>query len=226
MTPLDDEQEAIFITLNLETKIIRIVENTLIPSRLNIRADVSPREDITDVQLTHSMQKIKFWYEHIVSKSLAFDIGNDAAIGMIFDETGKNRSTNMIMFTPGDPTDELLAALFQSKMSALSNGMINFGLCEVKSDNHLGLAFTFVGEGTKVLPPMKEWIGERSYFEKPWWERNDSSTLDVIPGMDADLTKPPAWAYSLDNIGQPPASPVVVRPSFNPTVIPGGKPKE
>jgi hypothetical protein len=226
MSTIDTDQEAIYVSFQIETKIVRVIDKTIIPSRLQIRTDVSPHEDVNDAQLSQAMNKIKFWFEHIVAKSLAFDIGNDDALGIFFDEMGKNKTSNMIMLTPGDPSDELLAALFQAKMTALSAGTIDFALCEVKSDNQLGLSFTFVGDASSLLPPMLEWIGDRSYFDKPWWQRNDASTLDIIPGMDADLSKKPAWAYSLDTVGQHRETGVVVRPTFKPTVIPGGKPKE
>src|SRR5574343_1217480 len=117
---------------------------------------------------------------------------------MFFNERGTNRSDNMIMLTPDDPTDEHLAAIFQSKLNALSGGNMMFGLVEIVSDNTVGLSFTFVCDGETCLPTVEEWIGERYYFEKPWWSRNDASTLDIPPMPDADLTNIPQWAYSLD----------------------------
>lgn len=231
MIDMEDDEDALYITFNTQVKFVRLIENTVIPSRLAIKADVLPHESATEQDLQSVMLKVKFWLDNIVSKAIAFSHDNSAAIEMFIDDAGKNRTSNIIMITPGEPSDEVFAALFQSKLTALANGAIEIGLVEVKSDNPMGLAFTFVGEGTNVLPTMKEWIGERSYFEHPWWMRNDASTLDLIPAPDADLTVAPPWAFSLDTLmqGQPQVrteSGIVVRPSFNPTVINGGKTKD
>ncbi len=220
----DDDTETLFISFSIDTKITRVTGNTLIPSKISIRADVNPTEDADEVDLNLALSKIKFWYESLVTKSIAFNQCNEHAMAMFIDPTGKNRTSNLLMLTPGDPTDEVLAALFQAKMTALANGAIEFGLVEVKSDNLAGLSFIFVGDGESALPDIEEWIGERSFFDKPWWCRNDASTLDIVPPEDADLTKKPAWAFSLDATAHPkPETGIVVRPAFRPTVIAGGK---
>lgn len=220
----DEEGESLFINYHMETRITRVIGNTIIPSKLVIRADVEPLENADDADLSLALTKIKFFFEQIVAKAIAYSVDNDYAQEMFIDDKGRNRTSNQIMTTPGEPNDEVLATIFQSKMNALAAGAMMFPLVEIKADNLLGLSFCFVGEARNVLPTNEEWIGDRSYFDRPWWERNDASTLDVIPPPDADLTKTPAWAYSLDVLGGPKAETgVVVRPSFRPTVIDGGK---
>lgn len=220
----DEDDEALFISFTLETRIARILGNTVVPSRLTIRTDVNPNEDMSEAELSLAMSKIRFWFDNIVAKTVAFAFDNDAAMAMLIDEEGKNRTNNVLMITPGEPTDDLLATLFQSKVTALSGFKIEFSLMEVKSDNPMGLTFMFVGDGRKMLPSMDEWIGKRTYFKEPWWNRDDASTLDVIPPPGADTTKKPAWAFSLDTINNPRAAETpVIRPSFKPTIIDGGK---
>jgi hypothetical protein len=228
MNEFDEEDaESLFINFHLETKITRCHGNTLIPSRLILRADVDPAADVEEEDLSLSLAKVKFWFENIVSKSIAFSTDNEAALEMFVGPDGMNRTGNLLMTTPGEPNDEVLATLFQAKMTALSNGAIFYPFVEVKSDNLIGLTFCFVGDARKVLPTMPEWIGDRTYFDKPWWERNDASTLDIVPPPGADLNVKPAWAYSLDALGGPKQeNGIVVRPAFKPTVIPGGKDKD
>lgn len=229
MNDYDDEDgESLFINYHIETRLTRVVGNTLIPSKLQIRADVDTLDAAEDADLSLALTKIKFFFEQIVSKSIVYSADNEYAMEMFIDPTGRNRTSNQIMTTPGEPNDEVLATIFQAKMNALANGALVFPMVEIKADNLLGLSFTFVGEARKVLPTNEEWIGERSFFDRPWWDRNDASTLDVVPPPDADLTKRPAWAYSLDVLGSQKAETgVVVRPSaFKPTVISGGKDPE
>jgi hypothetical protein len=165
----------------------------------------------------------------VVSRCVVFARSNITAMNMLFDDQGKPKVANHLMVTPFEPTDEHLAVLFQSKMGALSNGTIEFGGIRVEADD-AGLVFTYVGNWRDDLPCMDDWFNVKPYyFDMPWWQRNDASTLDLI-AEDADLTQPPAWAYKLDFIenairppGEKAAENVVVRGAFRPKVISGGK---
>ncbi len=227
----EDDLPLVLIDFEFEVKLVRMVENILIPSKLSVRASVLPGEDnSSDQEMDAAFTKIKFWFDNLVGRSVAFARENAAAIAMLVGDDGANRSGNMLMITPDDPSDEHLAVLFQAKMAALAAGALEFGPVTVKSDNVIGLTFTFTGDSSEVLPSMADWIGERTFFDTPWWFRNDASTLDVTPVPDADLTKPPSWAYSLDflsGLNKPNATDSaqgsVLRPNFKPTVIDGGK---
>lgn len=222
----DDELPSVLIDFEFEVKLVRMVENVLLPSKLAVRVNVIPSDESTDEDIEAAFTKIKFWMDNLVGRSVAFARNNAAAVAMVIGADGNNRTGNMLMVTPDDPSDEHLAVLFQAKMSALAAGALEFGAVTVKSDNVTGLIFTFTDDAQSILPPMSEWIGDRSYFERPWWFRDDASTLDVVPPPEADLSKPPAWAYSLDflnSIAKAPTSGVVLRPNFKPTVIDGGK---
>lgn len=221
----DEDLDSLYISFTIETKIVRVIGNTLLPSKITVKADINPDDDMEQEELTLAMSKIRFWFDSIVTKTIAFAYDNDSAMGMLIDENGKNRSGNILMITPGEPSDDVLAQLFQSKVTALSGGRITFAMMEVRSDNPMGLSFVFIGDGRAILPTMENWIGKRSFFKDPWWSRDDASTLDVIPPPDADLTKKPAWAFSLDTVvnGARADAGLVVRPSFKPTIIDGGK---
>lgn len=219
----DEDDDVLLISLTIETKIVRVIDNTIHPAKLTIRTDVNPVEDVPEGEISAIIAKIRFWFENLVSKSIAFSFDNDGALEMFIDAQGRNRTTNLIMIAPAAPTDDVLATLFQAKMSALAGGKILFGLVEVKSDNLAGLSFIYVGSAERSLPTMEQWIGERSYFDQPWWNRDDASTLDVVPPDGADLTKKPAWAFSLDMMSPKVETGIIIRPDFKPTIIPGGK---
>ena len=226
----DDDMDGPRILIDFEQQItmVRIVEDIIIPSTLLIRAEVLPTEDGGDEDYEIAFAKVRFWLENVVTRCIAFGRTNQSALKMLISEDGLNNSGNLLMLTPGEPGDENLAILLQAKMSALGGGKLLFGSVEIKSNNLTGLRYTFVGSADEVLPSMAEWIGEHTYFEEPWWNRDDASTLDVIPGPEADLSKKPKWAYDLDFIANAirPNKEVVIRPAFNPTVIDGGKDDE
>lgn len=222
-----DEGEQLYITFHCDLKFVRVVGPALLPTNLSFKCDVTPEEDAEEQDLHKVLTKVRYWLDNIVNKSLVFSSDNTEALTMFVNEEGKNRTDNILMITPGDPSDEMMACLLQSKLTALGGGTMTFGMMEVKSDNYLGLGFAFMGDGHKVLPTIEEWIGPRSFFKVPWWMRNDASTLDVVPPADADLTKTPAWAFSLDNLVSPKTDGgIVIKHEFKPTVIDGGKPEK
>lgn len=222
---IDDDDSALFVSFSGDFKIVRVIDNTFVPSHISFKCDILPSEEAAELDLHKAMTKIRYWLDNIVSKSVMFCSSNTAALSMLI-ENGKNRSGNVLMITPFEPTDEMLACILQSKMTALAAGDAEFDAVEVTSDNYLGLSFMFTGTASLMLPTIEEWIGPRHYFDKPWWARNDASTLDVVPVPDADLAKTPDWAFSLDDLDDPkPKTGIVVRPEFKPTIIDGGKPK-
>lgn len=220
----------VFTTMNFDVKLTRVIDNILVPSTIKFSADFEPHEDMTENDIDITFAKIRYWLDNIVSRCLVFSHDNDHALAMFINENGHPRTGNVVMLTPDEPDDQHLAALFQAKLTALSDGNVEFGPMEVKSDNIMGLTFTFVGDPDLILPTMEQWVGPRSYFDRPWWNRNDGSTLDAIPADDADLDVKPGWAFTFEFLDRPKHAPapkdektVVVRPQFRPTIIDGGK---
>lgn len=233
MNDIDIEEEAnVIIDFTHRVNLIRFRNDLIVPSRLKIRAEVFASETAQEIDFDITFAKIKFWFETVVSKSVVFSRSNGTAMDMLLNEAGQPRLINHLMVTPYEPTDEHLAVLFQSKMSALSNGTVEFGGIRVEVEE-AGLVFTYIGDWRDDLPSMSDWFDVKPYyFEEPWWQRNDASTLDVI-APDADLTKLPSWAYKMDfieNAIRPRSNPkptaaedVVIRGAFRPKVIDGGK---
>lgn len=220
------------LEFNFKLSIVRLLDNTFVPSRLKVRVQTFVGIDASEEKIEAAFVKMDYWLDRVVSRCVAFSQGNAAALGMLIDQGGINRTANMLMLTPDDPVDQHLAVLFQSKFMALSGGALSIGAVRVSSDNVAGLSFTFMGETEGLLPDMETWIGQkRSFFEVPWWERDDASTLDVRPLDDADLKMPPEWAYSLDFLirddeEEDPKPPTILRPTFRPKIIDGGKKPE
>lgn len=222
----DDGDTDVLIDFEHEVTTVRLVDNMLLPSRLKIRCEVYPSKDPKRNDFDFAFNKIRFWLDTVVARAVVFGRSNDNAAEIMLDDHGRNRTANPLMLCPDEPTDDHFAMLLQAKMTALSAGAMEFGSVEVRSDNVSGLIFTYIGHHSESLPDVDDWIGERTYFDLPWWERDDASTMDVVPGEDSDLSVPPPWAYSLDFLRQPVHTgedQVIVRPDFTPTVIDGGK---
>jgi hypothetical protein len=227
----DGDETSLFITFTFNVKLIRIISSVMVPSEFKIIASIDRATDATDTEVEVALTKWRYWFEHVVSKSVSFSTDNDHALAMLLDEDGMKRVGNILMLTPEDPSDEVLGALFQAKMNALGVGKVICAAVDISSDNMHGLSFTLAGDHSTFLPSTtEEWLGSASVFENPWWTRNDASSVDVLATDDMDSTTPPTWAYSLDFLDRATQAQnktkVAGRPQFNPTVIDGGIPDD
>lgn len=224
----DDEFNEVFLHYTFDIRLVRLVDRTFMPAKLTVRAEIMFDEEASDVEIELAFSKIRYWLDNFVSRSIVFRRENEAARAMLIDDQGMNRTGNFIMLTPNEPTDEHLAVLFQAKMGAIANGVVGFGPLEIKSDGPTGISVMFAGDALELLPSMEEWVGEGpNFFPSPWWTRADTSMLDILPPDDADITRRPSWAAGFemfDAMAQKESDePVVLRPTFKPTVIDGDK---
>ncbi len=224
---MDEDDTDFFISLALEVKLMRFIGRALVPSWLSMSVAVDRGDGSTDEQVEVALRKWRYFLDNIVSKSVAFCKDNDDALDILLDDNGINRTTNLFVLTPQEPSDEMLATLFQAKMNALGCGHLVAISVEIASDNLNGLSFTLLGDHAQYLPTtVEEYLGP-SFWEKPWWHRDDASSIDVRKIEDDQPT--PAWAYSLDflerNASAMTSSVIAERAPFKPTVIDGGKPK-
>lgn len=215
------------IDFSCNVSLIRYLDATLVPVRFTLHAELLPTDDVEDIDLDIGFAKIKFWFDSIVSRCVVCSHTNLLAIDMLFDDEGNPRLTNHLMITPEEPNDDHLAVLLQSKMTALAKQKILFGCIRIETDSPTGLVFTYGGDWQDDLPTMADWFDKKPYyFDTPWWERDDVSTLDILPAEEQDFSRRPAWAMSLDFIEdaiRPPPQESVVKGSFRPKVINGGR---
>lgn len=226
----------VIIDFTQRVSFIRMMGNVITPTNLTIRAEVLPAPEAMDIDFDITFAKVKFWFETVVARTVVFCRNNAAALGMFIDADGKSVVINHLMISPNEPTDEHLGALFQSKMQALSNGKMAFGMMRINSESSTGLVWSYVGDWEDDLPTMENWFNIKPYyFDTPWWTRNDTSTIDMIGKGVTDFSQPPPWAYKLDFIeeairprsSQPftsteAAENVVIRGAFRPKIIEGG----
>jgi hypothetical protein len=230
----DDDGVNVLIDFTQRVSLIRMLGNALAPARLTIKAEVLPSPEARDIDFDISFAKIKFWFDTIVTRSIVFCRNNTTAFAMFTEPDGKSRIINHLMISPHEPTDEHLGAVFQSKMTALSGGTMNFGVVRVNSESQSGLVWSYVGDWHDDLPTMANWFNQKPYyFDSPWWTRGDVSTIDMIAKGVTDFSEPPPWAFNLDfiesairpaqsdddEISSEPLENVVIRGAFRPKLI-------
>jgi hypothetical protein len=205
---------------------IRVIDSKLMPTKWTLKTDLILQDELDDFDFNFILMKVKFWFEQLINNSVFFAMENEWAIESFLASDLENNT----VLIPGDPTDDLLTMVFHSKLNALGEGKVIFGGLDLQSDTSSGLGFIFLGNGTSCLPTMTEWIGERTFFTNPWWNRDDASAIDIFPMDDEDLTIIPDFAFSLDFLRdairppdgvQPPQvlKAKVIKPEFRPTII-------
>lgn len=227
------EDSDFIIQFTQSFKAIRVIDTRLIPTTWDLRVELIFDEDLAgtaeyDLAVHAALSKIKYWFRTVLESSVIIDRDSAYAHKAFLDDEGRIITGNNLVTLPGHPGDDLLVSAIHSKINALAHDVFWAGTIDITNDDN-GLHYVFFGEGDERLPTMDEWVGERTYFPVPWWGRNDASVMDVIPGEDADLSIPPAFAYSLDFVedeilGLNKREPApVIRPNFKPTIIDGGK---
>jgi hypothetical protein len=228
-------EDNLFVSFKTTIGAMRVIDRELQNISINLKLDVVDgvgvsRDDPKALFKSQvAMIKMRYWLSEILEGSLIFNRDNEWAVDIFFSSEGNRGASNNLVILPGEPTEDILVQILQSKLSALGGGHLLIGNLDLEiSDGH-GLSFTYVGQGEDELPAMDEWIGDHTYFSKPWWARDDASTIDITPDEDSDLGEAQDFAYSLNFLADqlvpsndaPSAS--IIRPNFNPKVILGGK---
>lgn len=183
---MDTEENQLLVQYKDSFKAIKIYDNNFIISNLNVVSDLwldadelLPEE--VDREIDMILMKLQIFFDLslknsiIISKSSA----NEWLLEKILDvKNNKKTIKNNIILIPGEPGDDHLCMLLQSKFDAIGEGKLFFTSVSIKDRKSKNIKFTFVGDGKKYLPNMYEWMGQSTYHDEPWWARNDLSTID------------------------------------------------
>lgn len=200
-------------------KAIRIIEREMFPVWLSVTGELLGNTPIDSPEFKLGIAKLDFFFGHLANKSIMFACDNEWAVEFMLEE-----ASNLPLITPYDPTDDVLATLFVCKCNALADGAFEVAFVGVE-DEHSSITYTYADDELPDLPTIEDWFGgKRAYYNQPWWNRNDSSTFDVLPPDDADLNEKPEFFFSLDFLKEQFQGPAeIIRPNFKPEVIAGKK---
>ena len=165
------------------------------------------------------ISRMKFWLDHCLENCIVMSM--DKAVNPGFLE-GIN---NAIMFAPTDPNDFLIQVMVHAKLHAIGAGLVNIDSSHMTSDISNGFGTWFQGNPDELLPLQKDWMGERAYFELPWWHRGDAGMIDIPCGDEDDVTVKPSIIVDWYSIMEPPAvgtdaqSAEIIRPNFKPRIV-------
>lgn len=234
----DDDEDNLFVSFKTSVRVIRVIDKELIPTKIRLRVDFAneegpdPDDQFSILSSQAGMARIRYWLSNRFEDSLLISSENDWALEAL-SETA-NRHTTL----PGEPTEDVLVMVLQSKLQALGGKHVMIGNLDLEIQDGHGLAFTYVGDGELELPTQEEWMADLAFFDKPWWARCDGWTSDPMDpkklppmlledGTDLiDRTEPDA--DSLDFIAaeifnNSSHTAEILRPQFKPQIIQGSK---
>lgn len=200
--------------------VIRVLNKKLVSSHIDIQLELDFDDQANKLDQISALERMKRWLDEILNGCLAFNTKGELPTGTI------EVLDNNLMFCPDEPYDFLLLVLIYSKLNAIGQGAVSVVHCELTSDMGDGFGNWFEGNAAEVLPTLSEWAGERTYFDKPWWDRPDGSMIDMWAGPDDDISKKPDILIDLSagpsivsdlELESEPAE--IIKPNFKPTII-------
>lgn len=145
-----------------------------------------PDSDLTDISIKQniSYQKILHFLDNYVNDSLWYDPECISCIDRNFSST-----KNFLFITPKVNINSLSNVLFRKFNSLCSENVFVDGI-EVY-DFEADLNYEYFNDTKEYddlnLPSAKEFVGEYSIYDKPWWERSSISTYDYAVKSNQEL---------------------------------------
>lgn len=174
-------------------KIIRLMDSALVSEKIIIKIHFESIESTNGESVTQRLNAIGNWLENYLNNSVFYNIHTEDNTEL-FDTL-----TNNLVMCPDEPFDYLVSLLIYSKLLAFCGDDIRIKNISFESNEH-GFGQIISGDPTEILPTMSEWMGPRHFHDKPWWQRTDSSTVDMMPEPHEDLKKVPELGDELINV--------------------------
>ena len=199
-----------------EINILRLMEKRLISSNVEVYFEFDLDDSHDNDSQAAAIMRMKRWIETVVDGCMAFNTSSSIPL------TTMEKIDNHMMFCPEEPYDYILTMLMHSKLNAIGRGVATVTRFSMLSDMGDGFGNWSEGDVSHLLPSLEEWVGEKSYYNQPWWSRSDGSMIDMWAGPDDDLTIKPDILIDLDpgvkqNENAEPAE--IIKPNFTPTII-------
>ena len=188
------------MTLEYDFTGIRIQDGSLTPVDWKLMVDLvatgkkgKSKEDI-EYDAGTTFQKIYFWLDTNLPNIVVVDVANEDDLYIA------NLSTNIMMYCPDSPSDDLLIQLLHSKISSLAGSDLIVGEIQLKGSD-TSLRYTYDCPDTGYLLPMStaEYYIEGTTRDKdPWWTRDDGFCFEFVRPTDNKQTDEELFSDIID----------------------------
>ena len=206
-------------TLVATHSVIRLLKKNLIITECELDFVLLVEGSRDKRKQADAIERMRFWLDNVFEGCIVLPVTEG------FDIEWLSGIENPVMFAPGDPNDFTMQALLHAKLTAIGDGDVSVASSHMRTNHSRGFGIAFDGDPDDLLPSQRDWMGERTYFEKPWWHRSDASMMDVMAGPEDDILQRPDIIIDwLELMNQEHAidetkSAEIIRPSFRPRLV-------
>lgn len=188
------------MTLEYEFSGIRIQESVLTPVYWKLTVDLvatgkkgKTKEEV-EYDATICYQKIYFWLDANLHNIVMVNVNNENDLYIA------NLSSNIMMYCPGNPGDDLIIQLLHSKITSLAGSEMIVGEMHLKGSD-TALQYTFdCTENEYSLPLLtKDYYSEGvAKDETPWWLRDDGFCFEFVRPDDSEVSNEELFGNIVD----------------------------
>jgi len=206
-------------TLASSHRFMRVINRTMVISECHFDFNLDVVSNGPKGKQAELITRMKFWLDHCLDDCIIVPM--DREHGAAFLE----EIENAVMFAPTTPNDFLIQVMVHAKLQAIGAGLVNIASSHMTSDTSNGFGIWFEGDPDELLPLQKDWMGERCYFELPWWHRGDAGMIDVPCGDEDDIKQKPDIIIDWYELMKTPEeqqetkSAEIIRPQFKPRIV-------
>jgi len=178
------------MTLEYDFTGMRLLSGSLVPVDWNLSINLvavdkkgKSREDI-EYRATIAYQKVFFWLDTNLPNIIAVDVGNEDDLYLA------NLSSNIMLYCPSEPYDDIIIRLLHSKLSVLVEGNLVVGEMKLKGSDMSVQHSYDCADGEYDLPSSTEeyYTEGKARDEIPWWVRNDGFCFELVRPDDTTVT--------------------------------------
>lgn len=179
-----------YMTLEYDFTGTRIQDGFLTPVdwKLTINLVAAEKKGKTKEEIEQqagiTYQKIYFWLDTNLPSILAVDVGKEDDLFIA------NLSSNIMLYCPGNPSDDLLIQLLHAKIATIAEPDLMVGQMTLKGSD-TSLQYTFdCPDGDYSIPGTTEayYTEGTTRDEVPWWFRDDGFCFEFVRPEDTELT--------------------------------------
>lgn len=180
-----------FMTFDFDFTGIRLQDKYLTPVDWNLSVDLFAVEKTgqtkSDIEASAGFifQKIYFWLSTNLPGILTVDVTDEEDLFLA------NITSNIMMFCPGSPTDDLIIRLLHAKLTSLSDGSLIIGPVRLKaSDTSLCYNYDCMDGEYNLPSTTEEYYTEHPCKDQaPWWTRDDGFCFEFAKAETEEMIK-------------------------------------
>lgn len=184
-----------FILLEDLTKTFQVLEYNL---SFTMYTGVSKLTDDAVLE-AQKQQNVSFakaitFVEGVLHNSIMFVLHNNE-----FDVDAMFKGIDNNFIAVPDPGENMLCAMIHSKLNTISgpDTVVEVVKLQDTSENMMYEYIHDEDEPYAELPSTESWVKEFSYWDTPWWYRNDISTADKVAKDEAEFEN---WKEQFDEV--------------------------